>query len=289
MKVAIVGGAGKMGKWFARFLKQEGKEVVISGRNQAKLSEVGRELGVAVASTAAAVKSADVVLLSVPMDSFESVAQQISPHFKPNQIVVDITSVKTQPVDIMHKYFPDATVLGTHPMFGPGATSIAGKSIILTPTNTIEEALAQKVKKYLEAKGARVSLMMPQEHDEVMSVVLGLSQFIALVAGDTLLSSGRLEKVKSFGGTTFKVLLALAESVAAEDPEFYASLQMNLPGLDLLEELFQKQAREWAGIVAGKNRGVFIHKMEDLKQGLEQADPNFVSGYEKLNKIAEGL
>ena len=34
MKIGIIGGSGKMGKWFARFLMQEGYEVVISGREQ---------------------------------------------------------------------------------------------------------------------------------------------------------------------------------------------------------------------------------------------------------------
>jgi prephenate dehydrogenase len=33
-KVAIIGGTGKMGQWFARLLVQEGKSVTIIGRNK---------------------------------------------------------------------------------------------------------------------------------------------------------------------------------------------------------------------------------------------------------------
>ncbi|GAJ00954.1 unnamed protein product, partial [marine sediment metagenome] len=51
MKIAIIGGSGKMGRWFARFLVKEGKEVVITGRNQKKLRETGRQLGVKVAAS----------------------------------------------------------------------------------------------------------------------------------------------------------------------------------------------------------------------------------------------
>ncbi|MDD4860134.1 MAG: prephenate dehydrogenase [Dehalococcoidales bacterium] len=289
MKIAIIGGAGKMGRWFARFLHQDGKEVIICGRNENRLRETGHELGIAVAAIPEAVKTADAVLLSVPPNSFEAVVQQIVPYVKADQIIIDITSVKTLPVDIMHKYLGSATILGTHPMFGPGAKSFVNQNVILTPTNVQEADLAGRLKKYLEGKGARVSLMSPQEHDEIMSVVLGLSHFIALVAGDTLLESGKLEKVLAFGGTTFKVLLALAESVAGEDPEFYASLQTGLPGVASLEGLFQKRAQEWIEVVALKDTGEFIRRMKDLKAGLAQADPDFRKAYEKLYKIAEQL
>ena len=33
MKIAIIGGAGKMGQWCAARLSQDGAQVVITGRN----------------------------------------------------------------------------------------------------------------------------------------------------------------------------------------------------------------------------------------------------------------
>ena len=36
MKVAIIGGSGKMGRWFANFLLKEGTEVILSARNKSK-------------------------------------------------------------------------------------------------------------------------------------------------------------------------------------------------------------------------------------------------------------
>ena len=71
MKIAIIGGYGKMGRWFAEFLLKDGKEVVISGRNEAKLLEVKQQLGVeATSDNREAVKNADVVIISVPIDGF---------------------------------------------------------------------------------------------------------------------------------------------------------------------------------------------------------------------------
>ena len=103
MRIAIIGGYGKMGRWFADFLLKDGKEVIIAGRNQEKLLEVKQQLGVEVTtSNVEAVKSADVVLISVPIDGFDSVVKQIAPHTHPEQAIIDVTSVKASPVEAMH-------------------------------------------------------------------------------------------------------------------------------------------------------------------------------------------
>ena len=75
MKAAIIGGSGKMGQWFARHLLQEGIEVVITGRNQEKLAAAGKKLGVPIATNAEAAKQANVIIISVPLDNFESVVK----------------------------------------------------------------------------------------------------------------------------------------------------------------------------------------------------------------------
>ena len=288
MRVAIIGGSGKMGRWFAKFLLKDGKEVVITGRNEEKLLEAKQQLGVEVASNVEAVKSADAVLLSVPVESFEEVVTQISPHIQSRQIVVDISSIKVFPVETMHKHLKTKFTLGVHPLFGPGAESITNQNFILTPTNDEEGALAQKIRKYLEARGARVSLMTPREHDEKMTIILGLSHFIALVSADTLLSSD-LRQTEAIGGITYKVLLTLVESVLSEDPELYASLQMNLPNITEIEKLFQRKAKVWADLVKNKDRQKFVQQMKILRDKLEKDNPDFGKAYQNMYRIVEGL
>ena len=289
MRVAIIGGSGKMGQWFANFLLQDGKEVVISGRNESKLQEAKRQLGVEAASSVEAVKNADAVLLSVPIENFEEVVAQISPYIQPEQVVVDITSVKVFPVAAMHKHLKKGLVLGAHPVFGPGAKGVVNQNFVLTPTNDKEGALAQKIREYLETRGAKVSLMTPQEHDEKMTVILGLSHFIAIVSADTLLSSDKLEQPGAIGGITYKVLLTLVESVISENPELYASLQMNLPNMTEIEELFQRKVKEWADLVKSRDRQKFVQQMGVLKDRLEKGNPDFGKAYENMYKLAAGL
>ena len=278
-----------MGRWFASFLSKDGKEVVISGRSESKLLEAKRQLGVEVASSVEAVKSADAVLLSVPIESFEEVVKEISPYIQPEQVVVDITSIKVLPVAAMHKHLKTGLVLGAHPLFGPGAKGVANQNFVLTPTNDKERTLAQKIREYLETRGGRVSLMTPEEHDEKMTIILGLSHFIAIVSADTLLSSDKLEQPGEISGITYKVLLTLVESVISENPELYASLQMNLSKVTEIEELFQRKVKEWADLVKNRDRQKFIQQMSVLRNKLEKGNPDFGKAYENMYKLAAGL
>ena len=95
--------------------------------------------------------------------------------------------------------------------------------------------------------------------------------------------------MKDIGGTTYKVLYTLVESVISEDPELYASLQMNFPGIDKIEEQFLKNASAWADMVKNKDGQAFADRMSALKGILEKTDPHFEKAYENLYKISEGI
>jgi len=279
-----------MGRWFARFLLEEGHEVIVTGRNEKKLKETKAQLGVEITTdNIAAIKNADAILLSVPIENFEAVVKQIGSHTRPAQVIMDITSVKAFPVQKMHQYIEAGVVLGGHPVFGPGAKDATYRSFILTPTDNKEETLALKVKHYLETKGARVTLMSPEEHDEIMAVILGLSHFIAIASADTLLSFNRLEQVGAIGGVTFKLLLTLTQSVISEDPDFYASLQMHLPKLAEIERGFQERVETWAQLVASKDERQFARKMRGLKERFAELNPDLGGAYEDMYKVIEVL
>lgn len=288
MRVAIIGGSGKMGQWFARFFLKEGKQVIITGRNERKLLEMKQQLGVeATTNNVEAVKQADVILISVPLDNFGQVVPQISPHTHSGQVILDITSLKVIPVETMHRHIKSGLVLGTHPVFGPGARDMANQNFALTPTSDEETALAQKIKQYLEERGARATLMSPQEHDEIMAVILGLSHFIAIASADALLSFDKFKMMKEIGGTTYRVLLTLVESVISEDPELYASLQMSLPNIRQIEEQFLRKSKEWADLVKSKDRQEFVRRMSTLKNSLEKSDPDFGRAYQNMYRLLE--
>lgn len=282
MKIAIVGATGKMGQWMSRLLLADGYEIIAIGRNQEKLSYMGKELNVETTTDIAQVRRAEVVLISVPIRGFEEVVASLAPHIIPGQSVMDITSIKVKPVAAMHKYLTQATVLGTHPLFGPGAQGIAGQNFILTPTDEAEERLADKARGYLEAKQARVKIMSPEEHDKLITIVLGLAHYIAIISADTLRRLGRLTEAEEASSTTYKLLLTLVESVIAEDPHLYASIQTELPDLPEVQQGFISCAEEWARIVALGKEEEFAKRMTSVRKEFEAASPGLSAPYSEV-------
>ena len=133
-----------MGRWLADFLVKDGQEVILIGRDTKKLLETGKQLGVEATTSIEAVKNTDIVIISVPIDGFEELVSKLPPYLHAGQIILDITSIKSSPVEIMHKYIETGLVLGTHPVFGPGASGVQNQNIVLTPTNEKETTLANK-------------------------------------------------------------------------------------------------------------------------------------------------
>ena len=288
VKFAIIGGSGSMGKWLARQLTAEGHEVVISGRDRAKLEKAAGELGVKAAANAEAVIGADAVIMAASLEGFESAVRDIGPHLAPGQAILDIASVKARSLSIIEKHCPNARILGVHPMFGAGAKSFAGQNVVLTPTGRTDPGLLEKAEAFLAERGANVMKMPPEEHDRVMGVVLGLGHFIALATADSLLEAGDLETLAKAGGTTFKTLLTLARSVLVEDPAFYAELQTGFDEVPHLEKLFIEKAGEWAQIVKQGDAEGFAARMRSARERFEAADPGFAEGYGDMYRLLEG-
>jgi prephenate dehydrogenase len=287
MKIAVV-GAGKMGVWFAKFFQSKGYTVTLADRKHERLAKLKKELNVdTTADFKAAVQEADQILISVSIDAFEEVVKTISPALHTGQVVMDICSIKEAPVQTMHQYIKDATVLGTHPVFGPGSNGVKHKAYILTPTNEKEQALAEQFKKWLEQEEAHVFIMKPKKHDELMSVVLGLPHFLGLVACETLLEQKNLPETKKVAGTTYRMLFTLAEATALETPDLYASLQTNLPALGEIEDLFMAKAREWLDLIKSKDSEAIVERMEQLKKKLQASDSDFAESYDIMYKMLE--
>lgn len=278
-----------MGQWFAKLFASEGIEVAISDSRFKELREGKVILTGELMTNARAISSADVVLISVPIDSFEETVEEISCHVQPGQIVIDISSIKVRPVELMHKHISEGLILGVHPMFGPGAVDLVNKNFILTPTNDKEKSLAKRVETQLDRRGARVSQMSPYEHDELMAIILGLPSFIAIISADTLLSLNKMQKARNISGSTYKLLLMLTESVVTQDADLYASLQMTLPNITEIENLFLSKAASWVDMVKNRDKQKLIAKLHGLENDFKKENPNYNDAYKNMYKVIEGL
>ncbi len=289
LKIAIIGGAGKMGQWFARLFLEDGMEVAISDSRNEQIRNEKITLVGDLRNNAEAIKNADVVLMSVPIDNFEVAIKEVSSHVQSGQVVVDISSIKARPIELMHKYITKGLVLGVHPMFGPGAVDLVNRNIIITPTSSAEKDLAQRVEYFFKKKGAHVFQIPPDEHDELMSIVLGLPSFIAIVSADTLLSLNRLQKTRDISGSTYKLLLMLTESIVTKDANLYASLQMVLPNIAEYENVFLTKVETWLEMVKNQDKIKFLDSLHVLENDFKRENPNYADAYENMYRIIDIL
>ncbi|MBV9879315.1 MAG: prephenate dehydrogenase/arogenate dehydrogenase family protein, partial [Gemmatirosa sp.] len=115
--VAVIGGAGQMGQVLVRLFADLGHQVLVS--------DLGTEL-----TPAAAAAIADVVVVSVPIDVTEAVIRELGPHLRDDALLMDVTSVKAGPMAAMLEA-TGASVVGTHPMFGPSVHTLQGQRVVV--------------------------------------------------------------------------------------------------------------------------------------------------------------
>ena len=121
-----------------------------------------------------AAEAADVTVVSVPIDVTEDVIRQVGPRVRPDALLMDVTSVKASPVQAMLAA-TRASVVGTHPMFGPSVHSLQGQRVVLCRARGDE--WADWAAGMYTARGLTVVETTPEHHDRMMAAVQVLTHF----------------------------------------------------------------------------------------------------------------
>jgi len=127
----------------------------------------------------------NVVVLAVPVSQIRASCVALAPFLRPGTIVVDVGSVKLEPIAAMVECLPDhVQIIGTHPLFGPQSTTqgLAGRKLTLCPVR----GDAWRIARVFLARqlGLTVITCPPEEHDREVAVVQGLTHLIAKVLVD---------------------------------------------------------------------------------------------------------
>lgn len=126
-------------------------------------------------------KNIPIVILAVPVQHLSKVIDYLSPHLKEDALVIDVSSVKVKPVDLMLAKLPKTVqILGTHPLFGPqsGANGIKGFNIVLCQVR-ISDKNFKRIIHFLEDEvGLNLLIRTPELHDKQMAYVQALTHFI---------------------------------------------------------------------------------------------------------------
>ena len=248
--VAIIGGNGKIGRLMARLFAELGHQVLIVDADT-------------VLRGAEAAASADVVVISVPIERTEQVIAEVGPHVRAESLLMDVTSIKEAPMQAMLASTA-ASVVGTHPMFGPSVHTVQGQRLVLCRGRG--DAWADWVSRTFAARGLVVTETTPAQHDRAMSVVQVLTHFQTQVLGLTLARLGvPLAETMPFTSPAYLLELDVAARHFAQDPALYGSIEMRNPRTGEVTAAFGAAVQELAGIIADGDQSAFSALFQDVR------------------------
>ncbi|MEN8374521.1 MAG: prephenate dehydrogenase/arogenate dehydrogenase family protein [Gemmatimonadota bacterium] len=247
----VIGGHGRMGLWFTRFLASQGFAVEVADPAAAPPDDAWpHRAGWAEGST-----DHDVVVVAAPLARSAEVLSGLAAR-RPRGLVFDIGSLKT-PLRAALAELRDAgaRVASVHPMFGPDTRLLSGRHVIFVDAGDPEATR--------EARGLFDATMVLQvemgleEHDRLVAYVLGLSHALNIAFFTVLQESGEAApRLAALSSTTFDAQLDVASLVAGDNPAMYFEIQrLNDYGGEPLAALADAVERIRAAVQAGDQAG----------------------------------
>ncbi len=208
-KILIVGGLGRMGRYFGRWFQAAGYEVrVLDIEDWPRVKELCSGI--------------DLALVSVPIEATEAVIRKLGPELPPECLLADITSVKKAPLAAMLAVHA-GPVIGLHPLFGPSTTTMDKQVVAAAPGRGAEAC--QWFLDQLSAWGNIVINVDAQEHDDLMAIVQALRHFSTFAFGHFLCQQDvNLGRTLDFSSPIYRLELGMIGRLFAQDPGLYAEI-----------------------------------------------------------------
>ena len=226
MKNISIIGVGLIGGSFALDLKDNIPGASVSGidQNVTHLNEA-LNLGIIdIAGDLESVRSADLVVLALPVNSAINVLIQVLDLIPAKAIVIDMGSTKKAICESVATHPNRANFLATHPIAGTefSGPSAAVKGLFKNKTNIICEldrtskVLSTKIIALFNKMGMRIRKMTAIDHDKHIAYVSHLSHISSFMLGKTVIDKEKNESdIFDMAGSGFESTVRLAKSSPA--------------------------------------------------------------------------
>jgi chorismate mutase/prephenate dehydrogenase len=209
----VVGGAGRMGTWFVRFLADLGYRTAVLDPAATQAENVAGR---------AALPDADLVLCATPPRLTAELFNDWCDR-PPRGVVADIASIKTPLIEAIARLRSAGARVGSlHPLFGPATVLLRDADVVVCDTGDAEAG--RVVEALFAPTTAHVVRLKLEEHDRVMADLLALAHAAAIAFAAALPAEDH--PVRS---TTFQALERLAAGVVRESPAVYYEIQAANP------------------------------------------------------------
>lgn len=218
-QVALV-GYGRFGRALGSLLAESG----VSYRALDPLAEIPEEHRAR--SLPGLVEGAEFIVVSVPVSRIAPVLQDLRPHLRPSQLVLDVGSVKVNPVRALTEVLgTEVPWVGTHPLFGPLSLAMAERPlrVVICP-NPLHPGAAARARAFYERLGCEIIEQTPESHDQVMAHTHALTFFVA----KGMIDAGTGLDVP-FAPASFKALARTIETVRLDAGHLFAAIQRENP------------------------------------------------------------
>jgi len=253
-RVLVIGGAGKMGRWFVDFFASQGFATTIAD------PEVDNGPGHFKNWTDAGLDF-DFIVVAAPLAVSGRILLQLAA-LEPKGLVFDIGSLKSPLMDGLRElHTSGCSVTSLHPMFGPDTRLLSGRHLVFCDVGDSDATAAAK--ELFAATMVEQLDMGLDDHDRLIAYVLGLSHALNIAFFTALAESGEAApKLARMSSTTFDSQLLVSAAVADDNPHLYFEIQnLNKFGLGPLDALCDAAARI-RETVAGGDEQAFVDLME---------------------------
>jgi chorismate mutase/prephenate dehydrogenase len=251
----VIGGRGKMGRWFSEFLASQGYSVTVADPAGA-IEGLAHTPDWRVASL-----DCDLIVVATPMKAANEILQELAQR-KPRGVIFDLGSLKT-PLREGIRALQEAgcRVTSIHPMFGPDTELLSGRHVIFINLGD-QQAIDAAQTLFAPTMAERV-VMSLDEHDRLIAYVLGLSHALNVAFFTALAESGEAApRLAQLSSTTYDAQVDVATKVAGDNPQMYFEIQnLNDYGRESLLALRRAVERIWDAVKSG-NEAEFVGMME---------------------------
>src|SRR5215471_3104869 len=261
-RALVIGGGGKMGRWFVEFLSSQGFTVEIADPGPPPPGITRVE------DWRTSDLKHDYIVLATPLGVTDAILRELALR-RPPGVIFDVGSLKSPlRAGLLALKSHGCKVTSVHPMFGPDTELLSGRHVVFVDLGSAE-ALASARELFSPTMAEQV-VMSLDDHDRLIAYVLGLSHALNIAFFTALAESGEAApKLARMSSTTFDAQLDVASRVAQESPELYYEIQsLNDYGAESLEALSQAVERIRTAVVA-RNHDAFVALM---RRGREYLD-----------------
>jgi chorismate mutase/prephenate dehydrogenase len=248
--VAVIGGHGGLGRRLCDLFRDLGHQVLVA--------DLDTEL-----TARDAASRADVTIIAVPISITERVIREVGPCVPEHGLLMDITSIKGPPLAAMLAS-TRASVLGTHPMFGPGVHTFQNQRIVLCKGRG--DAWADWARANFGARGLVITEASAEEHDRAMALVQVLTHYQTQVLGVTLARLGApLAEGLKFTSPAYLMELYVAARHFAQDPALYGPIEMENPRTQQITDAFRAAAEAVQRLLVERDQAGFARIFDEVR------------------------